>query len=41
MLKLQEWLAEQNKNLELAPELTLTLIDHIALPEKEVRLSRV
>ena len=41
MLKLQKWLAEQNENLKLAPELTLALIDRVAQPEREVRSSRV
>ena len=41
MLKLQEWLAEQNKSLKLAPELTLALIDRVALPEREARSSRI
>ena len=41
MLKLQEWLAEQNESLKLAPELTLALIDCVALPEREVQSSRV
>ena len=41
MLKLQEWLAEQNENFKLAPELTLALIDRVAPPEKEAQLSCV
>ena len=36
--KLQEWLAEQNKSLKLAPELMLA---RVALPERKVQSSRI